>query len=177
MVMPPVTEEALAARRLGDGGGPMSLASREDNRLAALALARQAHRRLDILTPDLEAPVYNSSDFVEALTRLALGSPHARIRILTLDLERAIKEGHRLIEFCRRLSSYAEIRLAHEDDRDDPRAFVLADDAGLLYRRLSSRFEGFVDFSNPAEVRQLRAPFDEAWERASPDSELRRLHL
>ncbi|WJW74404.1 hypothetical protein QVG61_07715 [Thiohalobacter sp. IOR34] len=176
--MQPFSLQRLEEARLGEaGGGPLALGSRDDNRAAVLALAGQARRRIDIFTQDLEPALYDCGEFIEVLTRLVLGSRQARVRILAVDLSRAVREGHRLIEFCRRLSSYAAIQRCHEDDRERSDAFLLADDHGLLHRRLASRPEGLVDFDAPAEVRRLRSEFETLWARSAPEPDLRRLHL
>ena len=162
---------------LGRTEGEFALKTRDDNRLAVDALLPLAHRRIEIFTRDLDPPLYDRSPVVEAMTQFALRHRNCRIRILTHDVEPAVKAGNRLIELCRRLSTYAEIRRSHEDYRERSDTFLLVDDYGLLERKLASRFEGRVSFKLPLEVRRLRSEFDEVWERSSTDPELRRLHL
>lgn len=166
-----------AELKLGEDKTRYLLKTRDDNRQAALILARQASRKLDIFTPDMEAALYDNDEFIDAVTRLALGSPHARIRILTSDIEPAIKYGHRLIETSRQLSSYIEIRLVHEDYRNSLEGYLLADDNGLLLRNVASRFEGSWSLHAPMEVRRRRDQFETIWERSSQHPDVRRLHL
>ncbi|MFA7386474.1 MAG: hypothetical protein WCZ87_02300 [Thiohalobacteraceae bacterium] len=162
---------------VGETAEDYALASRDDNRRAAALLAAQARRQLELFTPDLEPALYDRTDFVEALARLVVDNPRARIRILAKDLERTVKEGHRLVELGRRLSSYVEIRRVHEDYQDDNQSFLLTDDYGLLHRHFAARFEGSFSCKAPLEVRRLRALFNEIWDRSEPDANLRRLHL
>ena len=162
---------------LGRTEGEFALRSRDDNRQAVDALLPLAHRRIEIFTRDLDPQLYDRSPVVEAMTQFALRHRNCRIRILTHDVEPAVKAGNRLIELCRRLSTYAEIRRSHEDYRERSDTFLLVDDYGLLDRKLASRFEGRVSFKLPLEVRRLRSEFDEIWERSTTDPELRRLHL
>ena len=162
---------------LGRTDGEFTLKTRDDNRHAVDALLPLAHRRIELFTRDLDPQLYDRSSVVEAITQFALRHRNCRIRILTHDVEPAVKAGNRLIELCRRLSTYAEIRRTHEDYRERSDTFLLVDDYGLLERKLASRFEGRVSFKQPLEVRRLRSEFDEVWERSSTDPELRRLHL
>ena len=162
---------------VGETPDDYALATRDDNRRAAALLATRTRRQLELFTPDLEPALYDQTDFVEALARLVVDNPRARIRILAKDLERILREGHRLVELGRRLSSYVEIRRVHEDYRDDNQSFLLTDDYGLLHRRFAARFEGSLSCKAPLEVRRLRALFNEIWDCSEPDANLRRLHL
>ncbi len=175
--MIPLAEADPAALELGTFDRPLGLADRSDNQAAVDLLLAQARQRVELFTPDMEPWLYDRSQVVEALHGLVLRSRHGRLRVLTIDTERAIKDGHRLVELARRLSSYAEIRRVHEDYRDTPETFLLADEAGMLRRPVSGRPEGQLLLRVPMEVRQKRAWFDEVWERSTVDPQLRRLYL
>lgn len=177
MPLPPFTDLNDSDGALGETAGDYALVSREDNREAAACLVSQARRQVDLFTPDLEPALYDQATFVDALAKIVVTNNRARIRILAKNFERTVKEGHRLIETARRLSSYVEIRRVHEDYRDNNESFLLADDYGLLHRRHAARFEGVFSYKAPLEVRRLRASFDEIWARSEADSDTRRLHL
>ena len=177
MSLPAFSELDPSTCRLGVSTGEYALTTRDDNRSAAAILATQSRRQIELLSPDLEPALYDQTAFIEALTRLSLSSPRARIRILAKDFDRTVKEGHRLVELSRRLSSFVEIRKVHSDYQEYNESFLLADDYGLLHRRHSPRFEGVFSCKSPLEVRRLRAYFDEVWGRSEPDADLRRLHL
>ena len=177
MTFPAFDTLTLDNCRLGQSEGDYTLGGRDDNRQAVAWLCSQANRVIDLFTPDLEPALYDQTPVIEAMTQLSLSSPRARIRVLAKDLERTVKEGHRLVELSRRLSSYIEIRRVHEDYQGNNESFLLADDYGLLHRRHAPRFEGTFSCKAPLEVRRLRAFFDEVWERSQPDADLRRLHL
>lgn len=177
MSLPAFSDLDPTSCRLGESTGEYALATREDNRSAAAILATLASRRIELFSPDLEPALYDQTPFIEALTRLSLSSPRARIRILAKDFERTVKDGHRLVELSRRLSSYIELRKVHTDYQEYNETFLLVDDYGLLHRRHAPRFEGEFSCKAPLEVRRLRAYFDEVWGRSEPDADLRRLHL
>lgn len=153
------------------------LTNSEDNREAALQLATQARRSLAMFSRDLDPLIYDTREFVAAAQQLALRSSYARIRIVVIDPTPAIKNGHRLIELSRRLSSYMEIRRPSEDHARLAEAYLISDDTGMLYRPLASRYEGFADTHDPFEARNRLRQFDEIWESAEPEPEFRRLGL
>lgn len=177
MPLPAFSELDPELCRLGESAGEFAVATREDNRSAAALLATQARRQIELFSPDLESVLYDQTAFIEALTQLTIGSARARIRVLAKDFERTIKQGHRLIELGRRLSSYVELRKVHSDYQSYNETFLLVDDYGLLHRRHSPRYEGVVSCKAPLEVRRLRVYFDEVWDRSETDADLRRLHL
>lgn len=177
MPLPPFSERPDTGCILGETAGEYALTSRDDNAQAAALLAGQARRMIELFTPDLEPALYDQTPFIDALTQLCLSSPRARVRILAKDFERTVKDGHRLVELARRLSSYVELRKVHSDYQENNETFLLVDDYGLLHRRHAPRFEGTFSCKAPLEVRRLRASFDEIWDRSEPDADLRRLHL
>ena len=177
MSLPPFSERPQTGCTLGETAGDYALTTRDDSRQAAAILAGQARRSIELFTADLESALYDQTLFIDALTQLCLKSPRARVRVLARDFERAVKDGHRLIELARRLSSYVELRKIHSDYQENNETFLLVDDYGLLHRRHATRFEGTFSCKAPLEVRRLRAFFNEVWDRSEADADLRRLHL
>ncbi len=161
--------------RLGDTDVELRVASSEDNRHAALALSRQARHALHIFTRDLDAPVYDQAPFIQSVSTLATRSRNSRIQILAQNTERAIQNGHRLIELGRRLSSFIELRIPHDDYREYNQAFLIADDAGLLRRPITDRYEGTLNFKAPLAAREYLQFFNQVWERSAGDPDLRQL--
>lgn len=153
------------------------LESWTDNLENAVAVARTATARLALLTRDLEPQVYGQEAFLDEVRRVATAGRYARVRILVQDSRRAVADGHKLVELARRLSSYVEIRKPHPEHRNVNEAFLIADEGALLYRKLADRYEGFADTHAPLEARMRLREFDDMWERAAPDSELRRLGI
>ncbi|MGH8281191.1 MAG: hypothetical protein ACRERZ_03255 [Gammaproteobacteria bacterium] len=153
------------------------LTSSADNRDAAVRLASEARVSLAMFTRDLDPVIYNTEEFATAVRQLALRSRYSRIRVVAIDPTAAIKDGHRLIELGRRLSSFIEFRRPSADHAKLPESFLVADETGLLYRPVASRYEGFADPDNPVEARVRLRLFDEIWERAEPEPEFRRLGM
>lgn len=149
----------------------------EELRRAVAALAGQARRQLDILTPDLEPAIYDATDFLDALRQLAIASRRTHLRVLVGDSESAVKRGHRIIELGRRLTTAIDIYRPAPGTEFGSEGFLLVDDRGLMWRANADRPEASVCFNDPMTVRRLRSRFDELWQEAQPDPELRRLHL
>lgn len=153
------------------------LATVADNHDAALRIARLARRQLAIFTRDLEPPVYDTPEFVDAVKSLALSGSKASVRVLLIDSGRSTKEGHRLVELSRRLSSYIEIRKPHRDYLGMGEAFLIADERALLYRKLATRWEGIADTDDPLQAREKLKLFNTIWQRSHSDPETRQLRI
>ncbi len=167
----------IKERELGRDAGLISLQDREENRLVCAHMLSQVRRELCLFTHDLDKPVYDQAPFLAGVREMALRNRLSRIRILLQDHERVVKQGHRLIELVRHLSSGAEIRVPHADWLAHPENFLLADQYGYVHRALSTRYEATADYFAPLKVRQLYKRFNEIWENSEVDSELRRLYL
>ena len=170
-------ESLIKERKLGRDAGLITLQDRADNRLVCAHMLSQVQRELCLFTRDLDKPVYDQAPFLTGVRELALCNRLSRIRILLQDHERVVKQGHRLIELVRHLSSSAEIRVPHGDWLAHPENFLLADQYGYVHRELSTRYEAKADYFAPLKVRHMRSQFDEIWESSQVDSELRRLYL
>lgn len=148
-----------------------------DNQAAAIEVAQLARRQLNLLSYDLEPQIYNTEAFIEAVRAVATSGRYARVRILVQDSRRAVKEGHRLIELNRRLSSFIDIHRPHLSDAKVIESYLLADETALLYRKQADRYEGFVDTDNPFETRQRLREFEDIWSRSTEDPDMRRLKI
>ncbi len=145
----------------------------EDARRHALALLQQARRSLCLYSSDLEPWLYNHSSIQAACTRFLLAHPKNRLRILLRDSSRALKEGHRLLNLSRRLSSNCQIRKLHPDYPNEECAFLIADDCGLLLRPEAEQYAGHVRYRDAAQVRLRQTQFDQAWNTSTLDPDLR----
>ena len=171
------TTAALQDAKLGTTSGKSHLNSVEQCQLAAFSLASQATKSIYIFSHDLEPQIYNQIPFLEAIKALAINSRQTHIRVLLQDNEKAQRDGHRLIQLWRRLTSKIEIRRPHPDYIDHPESFLVADETGYLLHRLYTGYEATVDFNSRPEAGKLSGFFDEVWEQSEPDSELRDIHI
>ena len=153
------------------------LSSRGDMREAATQICALAERKVSILTRDLEPGIYDHPDFLEAVKKLILSRRFARVRVLIVDPMRAIKNGNRLVPMGRRLNSFIEFRNVHDDFRDRPEAYCIADNRAIAYRLDATRWDGIADSYSPPVASNYLQTFDEIWAASEVEHEFRNLHL
>ncbi len=168
----------LASYILGESTEALVLGSMEENRLTAVAMCTQARRSVYIYSTDLDSHIYNNAEFYDAIRTVAIAD-HRRseVRILIADSRQIVLYGHRLVELSRQLSSFVNIRKLTRSARAMTSAFLIADGCGLIYRPEPARYEAHACFNAPRRCREMITLFNEQWERAEPDPELKRLHI
>jgi len=163
--------------QIGQESGDIQIEASEDNMLATIQLAEQAHVTLDIFSHDLDARVFDNSQFTDEIRRLITSNRRAQVRVLVINTDFATRHGHRLVETARHFTSYMEIRKVHADYAGNVEAFLIADKRGLIHRKLASRYEAIVNFDDPHRARTLTDYFDEVWERSKPHVDFKRLYI
>jgi hypothetical protein len=153
------------------------ISSRDEMRDAAVAVAREAKRKVSIFTHDLEPGIYDDADFLEVIKRLVLSQAYARIRVLIADPVRAIKSGNIFVHLGRRLNTYIEFRHVREDLRTHSEAFCIADEKALAYRLQAGRWEGIVDIDEPSVAKLYGKMFDEIWLASEVELEFRQIGI
>ncbi|MEK1907667.1 MAG: histone acetyltransferase HPA2 [Pseudomonas sp.] len=139
----------------------------------ALALLQQARHSLCLYTPDFEPWLYSHSSVQDACSRFLLASPKNHLRILLRDVSRPVKQGHRLLNLARRLTSNLHIRKINPDLPSEEAAYLLADSHGLLLRPQVEQYAGYALYNDPGRVRLRQAQFDQAWDTSVLDPDLR----
>lgn len=139
------------------------LANLDEYRGAVAEIATRARRSLSIYTTDLEPQIYDHDLFLEPVKRLVLARSHARLRVLISNPGRVTREGNRFMMMARRLTSYIDLRNVAPEYRNNPCAFIIADDKAIAYRQDEAKWEGVVEFDDPAVVKRYLAYFNEVW--------------
>ncbi len=176
MSSPPVPER-LFALRLGLSNNVIELQTCDETGHACDLLASQASLSLDIFSRELDPALYDRQAFLDEIARFCKQNTVVNVRILVQEPTRPAREGHRLIDLSRRLSSKIEIRQPHADYRSWNEAFLVADGCGFVHRKFSDRSEGTANFHDPTRSRRLLDFFTEVWERSEQHPEVRRLYL
>lgn len=167
----------LNDRILGTTTGVLVLHDRLHYQQVSIHMLTQARRELCLLSRDLDRTLYDQSPFLTALRTLALRSHLSRIRILLQDHESVVRQGHRVVELARHLTSRIELRRPAEEWLNHPENFLLVDAWGYVHRKLCNRYEASADYHAPLLVQRLRGQFEEIWASSEVDTELRRLYL
>ena len=158
--------------------GPRRIDTRDDALDAILAAIASARRRIWIRSFDLDPWLYGDSAVIQALRRFATAGSGGEVRVLLHDVATPQRAQAPMLALAQRLPSLFQFReLEDPVDRNDPAAFIAGDGGGYYLRSLGHRVEGEAESHSPARVRQLRAGFDEAWERSRAVSEFRALGL
>lgn len=170
-------KSAITNSILGQHSERLLLQDRNQFQYASLHMAQQAAHHIDIFTYDLDKPLYDQAEFIEALKLLAIHQRGIAIRVLIQNSEKIQREGHRLLELARRLTSKIKIGRPHTDFLDHAENFMVIDKTGYIRRKQADRYEGEANFCDRLEARILSEFFSDVWERSEPESALRRLYL
>ena len=162
----PVATEFPMDYKLGETEAELELTTAEDNRNAAVTLAKQASYSIDIFSQELDAEIYDNKEFERSVFELARKHPSTRIRILAQDTRKAAQNGHCLIRLAQSLTSSVFIHTPSRQYKDEQRAFLIVDKLGLLYRvgTANRNYKATVNFKSPRRAGELSDYFDEAWE-------------
>lgn len=147
-------------------------------RVHALEMATHARNNIDILSTDLDFPLYNNAEFQQALSALSRRSRNSRIRILVKSTKPIVEKGHFVAQLAKRLPSKLEIRKLHLAPQDNAMAYLVVDRELLLYKNDDEEYQGFANYSARPEARRLLEEFTYLWEHhAREDPQLRLLTL
>jgi len=159
----------------GERHAMVSLAASVD---AVDTLLETSRHRVDLLSAGLDPNLYNRVQSADALRRLVVNAgKRARIRILVSDAGNLARQGHRLLELSRQLTSFVEIRQLAEDDAQQNQAILIGDGRHYCHWPDGMAYNGAACLHGRGVARRLERVFNGLWERAAVDPELRRLHL
>jgi predicted GNAT family N-acyltransferase len=161
-------------RTLGQDAGRFAVTSPND---VALDLANQAQRHLRIFSSALDPAIYDRAEMADALSRLVRNYRAADIRILIVDSSRLAQTSHALVSLAKRLSSAIRIRRLDMPDGSLAENYLVADGCGLLCQSLRDPDLAWADYNNRPLANDYAQQFDELWNHAHDDPNLRNLHL
>ena len=162
---------------IGKDSGLLHLETCEENRLAAITMARKCGRLLDIISRHLDPPLFNNPEFIDALRQLIAKKRRPRVRIIVFEPEAIVHHGHILIEYAGHYGSFIEMRKASEEFRNYNEFLLVADETAWLHRNSSSRFEATANFNDRKQSKLYLDNFMTMWHQAAPDPNLRQMKL
>jgi len=163
--------------KLGETDKLILLDSRDDNQIAVTAMARQCSRTIEIISRLLDPPIFDSPDFIDAIRQLIVKNRKPKIRLIVFDPDTIVKHGHRLINLAGDMSSFIEIRKAHYQHKGYNECLFVADSVGYVHRNDAERYEANVNFKDTRQSKYLLKEFEEMWEVATQDPNLRRMTM
>lgn len=153
------------------------LSTKDEVRSAMVEVARLANRSITIMTLDLETNLYDHPHFLDAVKYLCLSRSYARIRVLITNPRRTLRDANRFVYLGRRLSSFIEFRNIHETYASHREAFMIADEAAIVFRSEADRWDAIADTHEPTMARHYLNIFDEIWAVSPSSHEFRHLRL
>lgn len=163
-----------AERVLGEDHGRFAVL---DRRATALDIARQTRRQLRILSNQLDPAIYDHADFAHALSQLVRGYRNADVRLLILDSSNLSSGNHAVLMLQRRLSSAIRIRKIGDVTETIDENYVVADARALFCYSLREPEMAWADYNNLPLAQDYAARFDQLWQHAVEDPNLRILQL
>lgn len=163
--------------RLGETNKLLQLETRADNIQVVNHMAKQCQRSLHIISRKLDPVIFDTAEFADAVKYLALRHRRAQIQIIVFEPNVIVKRGHRLLELSGKLSSFIQLRKAHYTYNDYNECLMLADATAYIHRKNSERYEGTVNFKDRRQATNYLRQFNEMWELASPDPNLRKMMM
>jgi hypothetical protein len=168
----------FADYRLGESTDePLKVETRQDNAAAALELVKQSTQKLAIISQELDPNIYDQTEFLDALRKLAINNRYVEVRIIVFEPELIVRRGHKLLDLAGKISSFIEMRKVLEKYKSFNESVLIADEVGYLYRESTERYRGKVNFNSRRESKHLLDVFNNMWETATPDQNLRRMHI
>lgn len=153
------------------------LDSVQDFQENSLKLVTQSRRTIAILSRDLDAAIYGSDEFIQAMSSFVRSSRYAQVQILVKNTKPLVETAHKLAKLHQRLSSKILLRKLTVEPENTDMGFMLCDTNALLYKNDETTYKGFANFDAAVEVKRLRETFDYIWQYGEPEPELQVLHI
>ncbi|MFT7130263.1 MAG: hypothetical protein ACI89U_002385, partial [Gammaproteobacteria bacterium] len=132
----------------------------------------QTKQKLLILSSDLDSYVFNTNEIVDYISSLARKSRYTETRILVTDTTTMVKQGHRLLELQRRLSSRISIRKISIEPHLIRHNLVISDNVGFICQSVNDPEKAWGNYNNIPTARNYMTEFNEYWGQALEDSDL-----
>lgn len=159
--------------------GPMAVEDLPSAIATTTALVGQARRELRIYSRALDPGLLDAGPVLAALRGFATARHDKQVRVLLQDTAGPQLLDAPLLRLAQRLPTVFQFRAIDEPvDATYPAAYLVGDSAAYYFRSTGNRFDdGETWLEGAARARQLRAHFEQIWERARPWSEHRALGL
>lgn len=143
----------------------------------ALLMIGQVHSHLRILSTDLDRSIFDNEAMVEHFSKLARKSRYTDIRILIINGSDLAKHAHRLLRLQAKLSSSMALRTVSDESHTISEQLIIADQCGLIVQSIKDPAKCWANFNHRASADNKISYFDDLWNRAQENTELRQLEL
>ncbi len=136
-------------------------------------LAEAAQHEVMVFAPQLEARLFNTGRLTAALAHFVAGHRHRRVRFLVEDGAQALHDNERVIDLCRRLSDFVDLRQVGEAHRGLREVFLVTDRRAYLHQEDTARPACVIDPAGRRVALDLATRFEAMWEGSEPVEGLR----
>jgi hypothetical protein len=143
----------------------------------AIKVVELARLDITLFSQMLDRRTYGSDEFIAPLQKFLLQHQRAKLRVIVRTPSAAMRNGHRLIELGRRLSSRIEFRELLPERQLISKEFLIADEAALLIRDMPDQLEAHYFSHAPLLARDQKREFETWWQESPPAAEFRDLKL
>ncbi|WP_101757068.1 GNAT family N-acetyltransferase [Oceanicoccus sp. KOV_DT_Chl] len=161
-------------RLLGLHGGNFAI---NNHPAEALQLIQQCSKYLRILSYDLDPKTFDTDAMADCISALARKSRYSEIRILIVDSHNISRRGHRLLNLHRRLSSNILLRRTNAAPHDIKNNLIIADLYAMISQSIKEPEKCWGNYNNKPVTNNHIVWFDDLWQRASEDKNLRLLEI
>ena len=82
-----------------------------------------------------------------------------------------------VVDLALNLTSFIEFRKPETEFKTFNESLFIADTTGYIHRHSTERYEGTLNFNDKRLSKILTERFEEMWGRATPDPNLKRVHI
>jgi hypothetical protein len=144
---------------------------------AVAKLLAQATRKILLLGPRLDLPVFNSNESYDLLAGFIADDRHNLIRILVGDERFFLSKNRRLVQLCQRFSSYVKARRIPPDSDVAGELIVVIDDHAYLHQNHYDTPIAVANLDARGRAVVLTRRFEDQWGHSEPVPEISTLGL
>jgi hypothetical protein len=140
-------------------------------------LFNEASRVIQIYSKDLDPRVLSDTRIESLLLKFIKRSKASKLQLLIFDESYLKGIDHRLVSLAQRFTSYVEIRLIPRDYHENYFGYYLVDKKRIVHRNNIERYQAEYAQLPNSLVKEKSKWFDDIWQKSTPASFLRALHL
>jgi len=140
-------------------------------------LLEHARRKVLVFSPRMDGYYFNKAQITQALAGFAAAHRNNRARFLVEDAAQTLRDNVRLIDLCRRLSDFVQMRQVVEEDRGLREMYIVVDDKDYVQQPDVLKPEYIVGTDARREAMALATRFERMWERSVAVPEIHPLGL
>ena len=148
------------------------ISNNEDYQSAIATLSEYTTRSIRIYSANLPSTIFDHNDFLDVISAFARKSRHSTVQIIIENSLSITQRNQRLLSLYRRLSTI-DIKLAEQDYRCEDETYFIFDSFALIEKPHTDIEQGLVHFNAPREATRKLRQFQEVWDQAITDENLR----